>query len=100
MHRLALFLQASLTASVLIMLCFAPPEHGRTLLIPIGGSPISGALLDAAMLRPVRAGPVAGSLVVEGRGRSLAAAMFHQRILMLAAPDIICGSQSQDVRNG
>lgn len=100
MHRLALFLQASLTASVLIMLCFAPPAHGRTLLIPIGGSPISGALLDAAMLRPVRAGPVAGSLVVEGRGRSLAAAMFHQRILMLAAPDIICGSQSQDVRNG
>lgn len=100
MHRLALFLQASLTASVLIMLCFAPPEHGRTLLIPIGGSSISGALLDAAMLRPVRAGPVAGSLIVEGRGRSLAAAMFHQRILMLAAPDIICGSKSQDVRNG
>ena len=100
MHRLALLLQASLTASVLIMLCFAPPEHGRTLLIPIDGSPISGVLLDAAMLRPVRAGPVAGSLIVEGRGRSLAAAMFHQRILMLAAPDIICGSQLQDVRNG
>ena len=100
MHRVALFLQASLTASVLAMLCFAPPEHGRTLLIPIGGAPISRALLDAAMLRPVRAGPVANSLVVEGRGRSLAAAMFHQRILMLAAPDIICGSQSQGVRNG
>ena len=82
--------QATLVALVLFVIAFAPPPHGRTLLVPVSGETISPALLGKLMLTPLSPGPLPGSVVVEGKGRELAKPLFDEGILMLAAPAAIC----------
>ncbi len=79
------------SAIALCALAFAPPVHGQTLLIPIDGTPIPTSTLEALLLTPLNNGPVAGSLVVEGKGREHAAGLLGQGIIMLAAPAALCG---------
>ena len=89
--RSAAVAQGVLAVVALLALAFVPPAHGRTLLVPFSGEPISRSLLDRLMLTPMRPGPLRGSLLVEGKGRELAGTMLNQGILMLAAPAVICG---------
>ena len=91
--RAAAAIQAALAVGILVVLTFAPPAHGRTLLIPLDGRPVSTALLDQSMLSRLKAGPLPGSVVVEGKGRELAAGLFDKGIIMLAAPAVLCGRE-------
>jgi hypothetical protein len=87
-------LQGTLAATASLMIAFAPPEVGRTWLIPLDGKPISQAVIEKSTLTPLSKGPLPGSLIVEGRGRVLATYLFDRGILMLAAPAVICGGAS------
>ncbi len=94
--RWAAAFQALLALLVLCVLAFAPPAHGRTLLIPVDGEPISRSLLDRQMLTRLATGPLPGSVVVDGKGRALAATLFNEGIIMLAAPAALCTETSSD----
>jgi len=97
--RAAVVLQGLLAASTFLVVAFAPPEVGRTLLIPLNGNPINQTMLERAMLTRLYQGPLPGSLIVEGRGRALAPRLFDQGIIMLAAPAALCsGASAQGVR--
>ena len=89
--RTAAVLQAGLWLGILPALAFAPPAHGRTILVPVGDKPVSEALLERSRLHRVGPGPLPGSVVVHGPGNSLAAAFLRQGIVMLAAPESLCG---------
>ena len=92
--RAAALLQGTLAAATFVTLAFAPPEIGRTLLVPLDGQPIGQVVLDQSMLSRLSQGPLPGSLIVEGRGRVLASTLFDQGIIMLAAPAALCGGAS------
>jgi len=87
-------LQGALAATTLLALAFSPGELGRTLLVPVNGASIDRSLLKQLMLKPLAPGPLPGSIVVDGRGRSLAATLFDKGIIMLAAPTAACGDGS------
>lgn len=84
-------LQGAIAGMSLLALTFSPGEVGRTLLIPINGRSIDPEMLKQLTLRPLQPGPLPGSVVVEGRGRSLVGTFLGRGILMLAAPAAICG---------
>ena len=88
--RSAAAVQMALAAAGLMALAFAPPAHGRTLLVPISGGQIAPKMLDRLMLTPIARGPVSGSLVVEGIGRAHAGILLDNGIIMLAAPAALC----------
>jgi hypothetical protein len=93
--------QAALAVVASLMVAFSPPEVGRTLLIPLDGQPISGAMLERSALMRFADGPLPGSVLVEGRGRILASSLLGQGIVMLAAPAALCAaSTSGQPRNG
>ena len=92
--RSAAVAQSALAAVALLTLAFAPPVHGRTLLVPVSGNEVAPALLDQLGLTPVAGGPFAGSMLVEGIGRAHAGVLFDQGILMLAAPAALCSAPS------
>lgn len=96
---LCAILQIGLATSCLLALAFAPAEHGRSLLVPINGKPVDIATLDELMLTPMRSGPLPGSVVVEGLGRSVAGTLFERGIIMLAAPAVMCGGPSPGVQS-
>ncbi|HYD23728.1 MAG TPA: hypothetical protein VEB68_02955 [Croceibacterium sp.] len=85
--------QILLAAGVLAVLSVIPPERGAMLLVSTTGmSP--GAILSRTMpagALPLRAGPVAGSIVVRGERGRIAAAAMPLGILVLAAPADACG---------
>jgi hypothetical protein len=82
--------QAALATVVLLVLAFAPPVYGRLMLIPLDGKRVSRALLDRWTLTPIAYGPLPGSVVADGKGRELAPTLFHQGIVVLAAPAALC----------
>lgn len=84
-------LQGAVATASLLILTFAPGEHGRMLLIPVTGQPVAAETLRPLMLTPLASGPLPGSVIVDGRGRSLAGALFDKGIVMVAAPAAICG---------
>ena len=75
----------------MLVVGFAPGEHGRMLLIPVTGQPVAAETLRPLMLTALGPGPLPGSVIVDGRGRSLAGTLFDKGILMLAAPAALCG---------
>ena len=64
--------QIALAAVILLVIAFAPPIHGRTLLIPISGKAINPDLLQPLMLTPIGTGPLPGSVVVDVPGEVIA----------------------------
>jgi hypothetical protein len=77
---------------VFAALAFFPPMAGRTILIPLGGDPhrvFTIAFANGASL--VERGPLAGSIVIQGRRGDMLGTLYHDHILMLAAPYAGCG---------
>lgn len=84
--------QLMLGTLALLAVAFAPPAQGRMLLVPLDGEPVRVAALGGMSVTPLLAGPLPGSVVVEGeRGPMLA--WWSQGVLVLAAPEAICGGQ-------
>ena len=83
------------TAGVLLVfaaLAFFPPRTGRTILIPLGGDDarvLPVAFADGALL--IGRGPLAGSIVIQGRRGDMMGTLYRDHILMLAAPYAGCG---------
>jgi hypothetical protein len=84
--------QLTLGALALLAVAFAPPAQGRMLLVPLDGEPVRVAALGGMRVTPLLAGPLPGSLVVEGE-RGPMSALWSQGVLVLAAPEAICGGQ-------
>jgi len=82
--------QLGLGALALLAVAFAPPAQGRMLLVPLNGTPVSVATVNSLRATPLLAGPLPGSLVVEG-DRGPLSALWSQGVLVLAAPAAICG---------
>jgi hypothetical protein len=62
------------------------------LLIPLNGHPINSTLLARLPLIPDRPGPLPGSLLVFGSSEGQFLRLLKQGVLILAAPQIICGA--------
>jgi len=73
------------------VVAFAPPAHGRMLLVPLDGRTVSRAAIEAASATPLRAGPLPGSWVVDGDREQLSS-FRAQRVMVLAAPAALCSS--------
>ena len=85
-------LQLALAVLALGVVAFAPPAHGRMLLVPLDGQPVSKAAIEAAAATPLRSGPLPGSWVVDG-DRELLSALWAKRVLVLAAPAALCAEE-------
>ena len=83
--------QLALGMSALLLVAFAPPAHGRMLLVPIGGKPIARTTIEQRQATLVKPGPIRGSWVVEGRRAALTGLISPEAIIVLAAPQAICG---------
>jgi len=84
--------QLVLAMLALAVVAFAPPAHGRMLLVPLGDEPVSRAAIEAVAATPLKAGPLPGSWVVDG-DRERLLSLWAQKILVLAAPAALCGSE-------
>jgi len=82
--------QLTLGVSALLLVAFAPPAQGRMLLVPLDGEPIAMATIESAHALALKPGPVRGSWVVDGQ-RAALAGLMSEGIVVLAAPDAICG---------
>ena len=82
--------QLTLGASALLLAAFAPPAQGRMLLVPLDGEPIARTTIESAHALALKPGPVRGSWVVDGQ-RTALAGLMSEGIIVLAAPDAICG---------
>src|SRR5262245_641112 len=87
--------QVMLGALALLAVAFAPPAQGRMLLVPLNGQPVSVATVASHQATPLLPGPLPGSLVVEG-DRGPLSDLLSQGVLVLAAPDAICGGQGSE----
>jgi len=85
------YAQMAIATLALLLIAFTPPAHGRMLLIPLNGAPVSGSLNGKPEVTPLAAGPTPGSLVVEGN-RDLLSGLWSDGILVLAAPAALCAS--------
>ena len=85
------YVQVALATLALLLVAFAPPAHGRMMLIPIDGKPVSGSAIALLRVTPLAPGPTPGSLVVEGN-RDLLSGLWSDGILVLAAPAALCAS--------
>jgi len=85
-------LQGALALVAILVLALTPPPFGRFLLIPLNGHQISDALLRQQLLDRRRAGPIPGSVIVDGQSAGVAQVLSSHGILMLAAPALICGN--------
>jgi hypothetical protein len=86
--------QLALALSALLLVAFAPPAQGRMLLISLDGETIPPAMILARNATPLKPGPIGGSWVVEARRDALAGLFASEAIIVLAAPDAICGGIS------
>jgi hypothetical protein len=82
--------QLTLGVMTLIAVAFAPPAQGRMLIVPLNGQQIAGPAIHQLHASPLAAGPLPGSLIVDGDRRHLAG-LWSKGIVVLAAPDAICG---------
>lgn len=87
--------QLGLGALALFAVAFAPPAQGRMLLVPLTGEPVSVATVTSLRAAPLLAGPLPGSLVVEGDREPLSG-LWSQGVLVLAAPEAICGGRGAE----
>jgi hypothetical protein len=85
-------LQGALALVAILVLALTPPPFGRFLLIPLNGHQISDALLREQLLDRRGAGPIPGSVIVDGQSAGVTQALLSHGILMLAAPALICGT--------
>lgn len=83
--------QLMLAMSALLLVAFAPPAQGRMLLVPLDGEPISKSAVESRHATLLKPGPLEGSWVVEGQRVALAGLLSSEGIIVLAAPDAICG---------
>ena len=87
------FAQCALVLVGLTASAFWPPASGRLLVVPIidwqNGAAVRLAIRHGASL--VDAGPVRGSIIVEGERKALGAAALAAGMLLLAAPRSGCG---------
>jgi hypothetical protein len=88
--------QVFLGTGSLLTLAFYPPLHGRMLLVPIDGTPVSAALTDELMLYRVKDGPLPGSVLVDGPGRIIGASLLRKGVIPLGAPPALCGANPPD----
>ena len=86
-----IFVQLVLAMLALVVVAFAPPAHGRMLLVPLDGRPVSRAAIEATAATPLKAGPLPGSWVVDGDRKRLSS-LWAQKVMVLAAPAALCGS--------
>jgi hypothetical protein len=89
-----------LAAAASLAIAFAPPDVGRTMLVPLDGRTINQVVLERSALTRLAPGPLPGSIIVEGKGRVLASALFSHGIIMLGAPAAICGEPQRALSNG
>ncbi len=85
-------LQGVLALMAILVLSLTPPPFGRFLLIPLNGHQISDSLLRQQLLDRRSAGPIPGSVIVDGQSAGAAQALLSHGILMLAAPALVCGT--------
>ena len=83
--------QLVLAMLALLAVAFTPPAEGRMLLVPLDGQPISRTAVLALQATPLAAGPLPGSMVVDGK-RRLLGSLWAKRVLVLAAPAALCAS--------
>ena len=83
--------QLVLATLAMVVVAFAPPAHGRMLLVPLDGRPVSRDAIEAVAATPLTPGPVPGSWVVEGDRRQLSS-LPARKVLVLAAPAALCAS--------
>jgi hypothetical protein len=83
--------QLALAMLASVVVAFAPPAHGRMILVPLDGQPVSRVKVVALQASPLKPGPLPGSLVVDGDRKSLTG-LWDQQILVLAAPAALCAS--------
>ena len=89
-------LQVLLAVGVLGTLSVAPPPRGAMLLVSLTGMP-PGEILQRTMpvgAVPLGAGPVASSIMVRGERGEIVAAAMPAGILVLDAPDSVCGDEA------
>ena len=84
--------QLALAMLALAVMAFAPPTHGRMLLVPLDGRPVGKGEIEALSATPLKTGPLPGSWVVEGSRQQLAS-LWAQKVLVLAAPAALCASE-------
>ena len=84
--------QLALAMLVLLVVAFTPPAQGRMLLVPLDGQPVSRSAVVGLQATPLAAGPLPGSLLVDGN-RELLSALWARRVLVLAAPAALCASE-------
>ena len=82
--------QMTLGVMALMLVAFAPPAQGRMLIVPLDGEPIAGTAIRQLHATPLAAGPLPGSWIVDGKRRSLSG-LWSEGIIVLAAPEAICG---------
>lgn len=80
-----------------LAVAFAPPAYGRMLLVPLDGVPVSRVTVTGLHATPLIAGPLPGSMVVEG-DRGLLSGLWSQGILVVAAPGALCGGAVSEAR--
>ena len=81
--------QLALAILALLAVAFTPPAQGRMLLVPLDGEPVSRGAVERLRATPLVAGPLPGSLVVDG-DRQLLSALWAKQVLVLAAPAARC----------
>lgn len=89
--------QLMLGLLALLAVAFAPPAHGRMMLVPLDGEPVSRVTVAGLQATPLLSGPLPGSMVVEG-DRGLLSELWSQGILVVAAPDALCGGAASEAR--
>ncbi|MDP9423218.1 MAG: hypothetical protein M3Q19_10370 [Pseudomonadota bacterium] len=83
--------QLALAMLALAIMAFAPPAHGRMLLVPLDGRPVSRAAIERLAATPLKSGPLPGSWVVDG-SRERLSGLWAQNVMVLAAPAALCAS--------
>ena len=81
--------QLVLATLALLVVAFAPPAHGRMLLVPLDGQPVSKADIEAKAATPLKSGPLPGSWVVDGDRQRLSG-LWAENVVVLAAPAALC----------
>lgn len=84
--------QLALAVLAVLAVAFTPPAQGRMLLVPLDGQPVNRADVEVLRATTLAAGPLPGSLVVDGN-RGLLSALWVRRVLVLAAPAALCASE-------
>ena len=83
--------QLALAMLALAVMAFAPPAHGRMLLVPLDGRPVSRVAIERLAATPLKSGPLPGSWVVEGDREQLSS-LWGRKVMVLAAPAALCAS--------